>query len=322
MAKGYRCRARRLEERSQRTDIAAHVFEAKEPVTPQKATRKTNHAPIIYCHRPPQNTFENQKKLVEFQSKICADDYLVDQVEFLCQLERTYAIPYDYLSHIITDITVATRSLTVDYLVRLCDQFKFCSETLFLSVNVLDRFLATMGRTTRMPKEKLQSIAVTCVILSAKIHEIHVPAFKELSCNIDEIKRLETLILNSIGFSMIVATAFSFLPIYLHYWRCETRIKIMAEYLCELALLEYEGLAFKPSEIAFSSVHVSKYIEAVHMGMKHDPSSFGSVSTCSRYLLYCAANVNRGGLTAIINKYTTEEKMHVASIVTTVVESI
>lgn len=63
------------------------------------------------------------------------------------------------------------RAILIDWLVDVHLKFKLSPETLFLSVNLIDRFIE--GR--RVAKEELQLVGSTAMFLACKIEEIYPP---------------------------------------------------------------------------------------------------------------------------------------------------
>ena len=66
------------------------------------------------------------------------------------------------------DITFAMRSILVDWLVEVGEEYKLHSETLFLAVNYIDRFLSKMS----VKRDKLQLVGAACMFIAAKYEEI------------------------------------------------------------------------------------------------------------------------------------------------------
>ena len=85
-------------------------------------------------------------------------------------------------------MSAARRSLLVDWMTTLSDgEFGLQSETLFLAVNVLDRFLAT----TLVAAECFQLLAVTALFIAAKmvdysfcLFKLPLSAFNSLKLNV------------------------------------------------------------------------------------------------------------------------------------------
>jgi cyclin E len=56
--------------------------------------------------------------------------------------------------------------------------YRLHRETFYLAVDFLDRFL---GIPTNIPKDKLQLIGVTCLVIGAKLEEIYPPELQEFA---------------------------------------------------------------------------------------------------------------------------------------------
>ena len=68
------------------------------------------------------------------------------------------------------------RSLLVDWLVEVHLKFKLVPETLYLTVNIIDRYLAT----TEVTRPKLQLVGVTAFFIASKYEEIYPPELRDL----------------------------------------------------------------------------------------------------------------------------------------------
>lgn len=69
------------------------------------------------------------------------------------------------------------RAILVDWLVEVHAKFKLLPETLFLTVNIIDRFLTIVKPIKRA---KLQLVGVTALLIATKYEEIYPPTIKDL----------------------------------------------------------------------------------------------------------------------------------------------
>ena len=67
------------------------------------------------------------------------------------------------------------RAILVDWLVDVHLKFKLLSETLFLTVNIIDRYLTLK----QVQRSKLQLIGVSAMLISTKYEEIYPPTVKD-----------------------------------------------------------------------------------------------------------------------------------------------
>ena len=61
------------------------------------------------------------------------------------------------------DITFTMRSILVDWLVEVTEEYRLHTETLFLAVNYIDRFLSHMA----VLRPKLQLDGAACMLIAA-----------------------------------------------------------------------------------------------------------------------------------------------------------
>lgn len=80
------------------------------------------------------------------------------------------------------DITNPMRAILIDWLVEVCDEFNLLTETLYLSVSYIDRYLSVV----HVPRSKLQLVGVTCLYIAAKYEEIFPPDINEFSYITDD----------------------------------------------------------------------------------------------------------------------------------------
>lgn len=74
-----------------------------------------------------------------------------------------------------SDINEKMRAILVDWLIEVHYKFKLLPETLFLTINLIDRFLdkEVIHRT------KLQLVGVTAMLIASKYEEIYAPEVKD-----------------------------------------------------------------------------------------------------------------------------------------------
>lgn len=63
------------------------------------------------------------------------------------------------------------RSILVDWLVEVAEEYKLSLQTLYLTINYIDRFLSVMS----VLRGKLQLVGTACMLIAAKFEEIYPP---------------------------------------------------------------------------------------------------------------------------------------------------
>uniref|UniRef100_A0AAV2J5Q0 G2/mitotic-specific cyclin-B2 n=1 Tax=Knipowitschia caucasica TaxID=637954 RepID=A0AAV2J5Q0_KNICA len=161
------------------------------------------------------------------------------------------------------ELSGAMRQVLVDWLVEVALEYGLLSETLFLAVNYLDRFLS---ETAFVKRGKLQLVGMAALMVAAKYEEIHPPELNEFVYITDstytrrQLIRMEHVLLKVLAFKMAAATAKQFLRQFLVVNPAPVPTENLAMYLCELSLLEMDPfLQHKPSIIAASAFCLANY---------------------------------------------------------------
>jgi len=100
-------------------------------------------------------------------------DFADDIDKYLRHLEKVRQIEPDFLKG--KKIDGRMRQILVDWMLQIHLRFQLCSETLHLSIAMLDRVLSD----TPISKDNLQLLGVTCMFIAAKFEEIYVPNIKD-----------------------------------------------------------------------------------------------------------------------------------------------
>ena len=73
------------------------------------------------------------------------------------------------------DINEKMRTVLVDWLIEVHLKFKLLPETLYLTVNLIDRYLALES----VSRKRLQLVGVTAMLIASKYEEIYPPEIKD-----------------------------------------------------------------------------------------------------------------------------------------------
>ncbi|XP_072941523.1 cyclin-A1-like [Epargyreus clarus] len=160
------------------------------------------------------------------------------------------------------DITHMMRSILIDWLVEVCDEYKQQSETLHLAVSYVDRFLSYMS----VVRTKLQLVGTAATYIAAKYEEVYPPDVSEFVYITDdtytkrEVLRMEHLILKVLSFDLSTPTSLAFLSHYCISNGLSKKTFHLAAYIAELSLLEADPyLQYKPSLIAASALATARH---------------------------------------------------------------
>ncbi|XP_069496765.1 cyclin-A1 [Ambystoma mexicanum] len=160
------------------------------------------------------------------------------------------------------DITASMRTILVDWLVEVGEEYKLRAETVYLAVNFLDRFLSCMS----VLRGKLQLVGTAAILLASKYEEIYPPEVDEFVYITDDtytkkqLLRMEHLLLKVLAFDLTVPTTNQFLLQYLQRHGVCVKTEYFARYVAELSLLEAEPfLKYVPSLVAAAAYCLANY---------------------------------------------------------------
>ncbi|CAM2714195.1 unnamed protein product [Rotaria socialis] len=175
-------------------------------------------------------------------------DYRQSIFEHLKSVEHIYAPKANFMEYQ-SDINPAMRTILIDWLIEVTDEYKLNDETLFLCVQYVDRFLSTVNVT----RSKLQLLGTTSMYVASKYEEMYPPALEEFSFITDNtyetkhILRMEQIIMKMLNFSISGPTCYTFLQHYFIDLRSSMPIDnndddyksvtMLSNYLCTLTLL-------------------------------------------------------------------------------------
>ena len=73
------------------------------------------------------------------------------------------------------DINENVRAILVDWIISVHAKFKLLPETLYLTVNLIDRYLSVFN----VAKKDVQLIGITSLLIATKYEEIYPPTVKD-----------------------------------------------------------------------------------------------------------------------------------------------
>lgn len=264
---------------------------------------------------PTPDPFVDIDKLDARNPQACAQ-VANDIVENLLKAEALKSPSCNYMKDVQTEITPEMRSILVDWLVEVAQEYKLVSETLYLCISYVDRYLSCAP----VERNNLQLVGVTCMLLASKYEEIYPPQVEEF-CFITEntytrkeILSAEREILAALKFELTAPTIRAFLRRFVKAAAAsypggtpDSRLDVLSSYLAELSLLDYEALQFLPSEIAASAVLLAQYSLSNapwNATLQHYTTySASEIRSCVMFLhgIYLRARAN--SLPAICDKY-------------------
>jgi len=111
------------------------------------------------------------------------------------------------------DINEKMRGILIDWLVEVHLKFKLLPETLYLTINIIDRYLAK----TNINRSKLQLVGISAMFIATKYEEIYPPECKDFiyitdkAYNEDDLIEMELDILQKLDMNLTIPSILKFI---------------------------------------------------------------------------------------------------------------
>ena len=158
-----------------------------------------------------------------------------------------------------SDINQKMRMILVDWIVEIHLKYKLQAQTLWLTVNILDRYLEK----EQVLRAKLQLVGVCALLIASKHEEIYPPQVKDCVYVTDyaysknEVLSMETTILNTLDFAISIPTGYHFFCRYLNCIKASDLTRHMASYFAERNLQESDMLCLLPHKFAAAAIYAA-----------------------------------------------------------------
>jgi cyclin B len=187
----------------------------------------------------------------DVDNPLLCTEYVNQMYDNFSVMERDIALNANYMSKQ-SFINEKMRAILCDWLVEVHLKFKMVPETLYLTINMLDRFL----QMKQVRRSKLQLVGVACMSIAAKYEEIYPPELRDYVHVTDraysrkEIVEMESDVVESLQYNLTVPTIHSFLCRFLKAAHADRTMVQLACFLAERTLQEYSMCKFLPSVIS------------------------------------------------------------------------
>ncbi|KAM0930143.1 hypothetical protein ACQ4PT_000943 [Festuca glaucescens] len=238
-------------------------------------------------------------------------EYVDEIYSFYRRSEDLSCVSPSYMSHQ-TDINEKMRGILIDWLIEVHYKLELLGETLFLTVNIIDRYLAREN----VVRKKLQLVGVTAMLLACKYEEVSVPVVEDLILICDraytraDILEMERTIVDRLEFDMSVPTPYCFMRRFLKAAKSDKKLELLSFFIIELSLVDYGMLKFQPSMLAAAAIYTA---QCTINGFKswnkccelHTKYSEEQLMDCSKMMVELHQGAAHGKLTGVHRKYST-----------------
>lgn len=186
-------------------------------------------------------------------------EYANEIFDYLRDLEVQSVPNSDYMSHQ-DDLEWKTRGILIDWLIEVHTRFHLLPETLFLAVNIIDRFLSEKV----VQLDRLQLVGITAMFIASKYEEVlspHVENFKKIAddgFSEAEILSAERFILSTLSYDLSYPNPMNFLRRVSKADNYDIQSRTIGKYLTEISLLDHRFMAYRPSHVAAASMYLAR----------------------------------------------------------------
>ncbi|KAG6831816.1 hypothetical protein H0H92_007493 [Tricholoma furcatifolium] len=197
---------------------------------------------------------------VDVMDPSMVSEYAEEIFEYMSDLEEEMMPSPDYMVDQ-SDITWSMRQTLVDWLLQVHLRYHMLPETLWIAVNIVDRFLT--HRVVSLVK--LQLVGVTAMFIAAKYEEILAPSVEEfvfMTENVyprEEILKGERIMLQTLEFRVShYCSPYSWMRKISKADDYNLHTRTISKFLTEVTLLDHRFLRVKPSMIAAVGMYCAR----------------------------------------------------------------
>ncbi|KAI6910228.1 A/B/D/E cyclin [Hortaea werneckii] len=152
------------------------------------------------------------------------------------------------------------RGILVDWLLEVHTRFRLLPETLFLAVNIIDRFLSSKV----VQLDRLQLVGVTAMFIASKYEEVlspHVQNFVHVAddgFSESEILSAERFVLAALDYDLSYPNPMNFLRRISKADNYDIQTRTLGKYLLEIGCVDHRFLKYPPSQVAAAAMYLAR----------------------------------------------------------------
>ncbi|KAJ9180954.1 hypothetical protein P3X46_009135 [Hevea brasiliensis] len=244
-------------------------------------------------------------------------EYVEDIYKFY-KLVENESRPHNYMDSQ-PEINEKMRAILIDWLIDVHQKFELSPETLYLTINIIDRFLSVKP----VPRRELQLVGISATLMASKYEEIWPPEVNDLVCISDkaytheQVLIMEKTILAKLEWTLTVPTHYVFLSRFIKASIPDKEMENMVYFLTELGIMHYDTIMFCPSMVAASAVYAARctlskcpvWTETLKL---HTGFSESQLKDCAGLLVYLHSKAAENKLQTVHKKYSHPQRGAVA----------
>ncbi|ODV84571.1 hypothetical protein CANARDRAFT_200950 [[Candida] arabinofermentans NRRL YB-2248] len=270
--------------------------EEKSQSQSQSQPQSQNHSPYIDHHDGIEEDYDEGNTTTHFESEPMSpimNDSIVDEItnafkkysnnyldpndedtfdvtmvaeygnqifNYLHELEYKFSPSPKYIEKVQNELTYDHRSTLLNWLIQLHSRFNLLPETLFLTINIIDRFLSIKA----ISLSRFQLCGAVALFIASKYEEINVPTVSQMiymigdQFTITEFLRAEKFMIEVLNFEFGYPGPMSFLRRGSKADDYDNEIRTLAKYFLEVSIMEPKLISSPPSWIAAGSQFLAR----------------------------------------------------------------
>ncbi|KAK5651762.1 hypothetical protein OQA88_11724 [Cercophora sp. LCS_1] len=226
---------------------------APREATPEPVVESTNE----HIYPPGVQDLDSE----DLDDPLMVAEYATEIFEYLRDLECKSVPNPEYMEHQ-DDLEWKTRGILIDWLIEVHTRFHLLPETLFLAVNIIDRFLSEKV----VQLDRLQLVGITAMFIASKYEEVlspHIANFRHVAddgFSETEILSAERFILSTLNYDLSYPNPMNFLRRISKADNYDIQSRTIGKYLMEISLLDHRFMAYRPSHVAAAAMYLSRLI--------------------------------------------------------------
>ncbi|EMD00907.1 hypothetical protein BAUCODRAFT_118631 [Baudoinia panamericana UAMH 10762] len=241
----------------------------KSSVEIKKKTTTVNSTTTKACLKPDEDDdYPSLEEVIKDAKDLDAEDvddplmvaeYVHEIFDYMRELEITTMPNPSYMDSQ-TDLEWKMRGILVDWLLEVHTRFRLLPETLFLTVNIIDRFLSSKV----VQLDRLQLVGVTAMFIASKYEEVlspHVQNFVHVAddgFSETEILSAERFVLAALDYDLSYPNPMNFLRRISKADSYDIQTRTLGKYLLEIGCLDHRFLKYRPSLLAAAAMYLAR----------------------------------------------------------------
>ncbi|CAK7902456.1 G2/mitotic-specific cyclin-4 [[Candida] anglica] len=186
-------------------------------------------------------------------------EYAPEIFNYMHELEHKLAPDPRYMKHQ-DELKWEMRSVLIDWVVQVHCRFNLLPETLYLTVNYIDRFLSKR----KVSLSRFQLVGAVALFIAAKYEEINCPTVQEVAYmadnaySIDDFLKAERFMIDVLEFDMGWPGPMSFLRRTSKADDYDYETRTLAKYFLEITIMDARFVASQPSWLAAGAHYLSR----------------------------------------------------------------